>query len=149
MAPDDEFDAKSGGDAQSGNVTLSIPLDYLTRLIVKMRAIEAREGLVDPNSGSNPTDDASLDVLQEEPGDLMRLELLRELQALNERQRAELLALTWLARGEVEPEEWERSIETAREREEDIRAGHLLRDPHFSELIEEGAEKLNVTLPWN
>ncbi len=126
---------------------LSISGDYLARLIVKLRGLEAREGLVDPQSGSNPTDDQMLDVLQEEPGDLSRMEVIRELQGLNERQQAELVALLWVGRGDAEPEDWPATVEMARERRESPTPTYLLKDPLLSEYWQEGAARLGIDIP--
>ena len=84
-------------------VTLSLPSDYLARLIVKMRGLQAREGEVDVASGSNATDDNMIDAVQETRGDLSREELREEIRGLNERQQAELVALLWTGRGDAEP----------------------------------------------
>ena len=52
--------------------TLSLPNDYLARLIVKARGVQAKTGEVDPDSGSNPIDDNMQDALQDSPDDLSR-----------------------------------------------------------------------------
>ena len=58
---------------------LSIPMDYLARLVVKTRGLQAKEGEVDPASGSNPFDDQMRDVLQDDPEDLTAKEIHAEL----------------------------------------------------------------------
>ena len=75
--------------------TLSLPSDYLAELIVTTRGVQAKEGEVDPGSGSNPADDKMWDVLQDDPEDLTRDEIRERLQGLTERQQAELVALMW------------------------------------------------------
>ena len=102
--------------ALSDPVDLSISSDYLARLILKVRGLEGREAVVDPQSGSNATDDNMVDVLQDDPGDLSRAEVVREILGLNERQQAELVALLWTGRGDFEPEEWEATVALARPR---------------------------------
>ena len=126
---------------------LSIAADYLARLVVKVRGLEAREAKVDPESGSNASDDRMIDVLQEDAGDLSRLEVVREIQGLNDRQQAELVALLWIGRGDAEPEEWERTVELARERRDTPTPNYLLSEPLLSEFWEEGAERLGRPLP--
>jgi hypothetical protein len=42
--------------------SLSVPGNYLARLIVKARGIQAKTGVVDPDSGSNPIDDKMYDT---------------------------------------------------------------------------------------
>lgn len=67
--------------------TLSLPTDYLARLILKVRGLQAQEGEVDVASGSNPADDRMIDAVQDTPGDLTREELREEIAWLNDRQR--------------------------------------------------------------
>lgn len=135
------------GDAHDTGVSLSIDRDYLARLIVKVRGLDAREGVTDPGSGSNPTDDNMRDVLQDDPNDLSRSEVLRELAGLNERQQAELVALLWTGRGDAEPEEWAATVEMARRRQETPTPRYLLDDPLLAEFWREGAARLGVEVP--
>lgn len=79
--------------------TLSISSDFLAGMVVKVRGIQAKEGLVDPDSGSNPTDDNMVDVLQDDPNDLSRAEVLELIDGLDEREQAELVASMWTGRG--------------------------------------------------
>jgi hypothetical protein len=96
---------------------LSIDPDYLRHLIVKVRSFMAKEDTDLPNDGSNPIDDdIPLGALQDEEGDLSREEVIEEIQGLTPRQRAELVALMWLGRGDGEPEEWNDLVAHAFER---------------------------------
>jgi hypothetical protein len=125
-------------------ITLSIPSDYVARLIVKARGLQAREAEVDPLSGSNASDDNMLDAVQETRGDLSREELREELRGLHDRAQAELVALMWIGRGDEEPEEWEHVVERARERKDTPTPDYLLGEPLVAEFWSEGAEKLGL-----
>ncbi len=127
--------------------TLSLPTDYLARLILKTRGLQAQEGEVDASSGSNPTDDGAIDAVQDTPGDLTREELREEIRGLNDRQQAELVALLWMGRGDTEVEEWEDTVQTARERRMTATERYLLGEPLVGEHWAEGAEKLGIDLP--
>ncbi len=133
--------------ALSDPVDLSISSDYLARLILKVRGLEGREAVVDPQSGSNATDDNMVDVLQEDPSDLSRAEVVREIRGLNERQQAELVALLWTGRGDFEPEEWEATVALARDRKDSPTPGYLLRHPLLAEYWEEGAARIGINIP--
>lgn len=126
--------------------TLSIPTDYLARLIVKARGVQAKTGEVDPDSGSNPVDDGMRDVLQDDPEDMSREELREEIQGLDARQQAELVALMWIGRGDAEPEEWIDTVKLAQESKEMPTPRYLLRHPLLGEHWEEGAARLGVEL---
>jgi Protein of unknown function (DUF3775) len=127
--------------------TLALPLDYLARLIVTTRGVQAKEGEVDPASGSNPTDDKMWDVLQDSGDDLSRQEIREQIQGLSEREQAELVALMWIGRGDAEPEEWESTVELARELKDGPTPRYLLRHPLVAEHWEEGADRLGLDLP--
>jgi hypothetical protein len=125
-------------------VTLSIPSDYLSRLIVKARGLQAREAEVDPVPGSNPTDDNMRDAVQDTKGDLSREELREELQGLHDRAQAELVALMWVGRGDEEPEDWEHVVGIALARKETPTPHYLLSEPLVGEYWSEGAERLQL-----
>lgn len=127
--------------------TLSLPTDYLARMILKVRGLQAQEGEVDVASGSNPADDRMIDAVQETPGDLTREELREEIGGLNDRQKAELVALLWCGRGDADQEDWEQTVELARERHATPTASYLLGEPLVAEHWAEGAEKLGIDLP--
>ena len=76
----------------------------------------AQEELVSPDSGSNPSDDEGPATLQDDPENLTRDEVVAEIEDLEPDQQAELVALMWIGRGDMEPEEWEEARELAAER---------------------------------
>ena len=125
---------------------LSLPSDYLGLLVVTVRGLQARESEVDEDSGSNPTDDGVLDAVQDTPGDLTREEIREELQGLNDRQQAELVALMWIGRGDAEPEDFEATVQLARDLKERPTPHYLLAHPLVAEHWAEGAERLGIAL---
>lgn len=127
--------------------TLSLPSDYLARLILKARGLQAQEGEVDVASASNPTDDRAIDAVQDTPGDLTREELREEIRGLNDRQQAELVALLWWGRGDSDEDDWEQTVEMARERRATPTEKYLLGEPLVAEHWAEGAERLGIELP--
>ena len=74
----------------------------------------AQEELVSPDSGSNPTDDEGPATLQDSPDNLIRDEIAAEIEDLEPDQQAELVALMWIGRGDMEPEEWEEARRAGR-----------------------------------
>jgi len=122
-------------------ISLSIAPDYLARLVVKTRGLQARAGEADPDPGSNAIDDGMVVSLQDTRADLSREEVREELQGLDDRQQAELVALMWIGRGDAEPDEWEQTIELARQLKE--RPTHPLVAEHWAE----GAARLGIDLP--
>jgi hypothetical protein len=90
------------------------------------------------SSGSNAADDKMVDVLEDQADDPVYEELTAFIGALDEDERAELVALTWLGRGDAGIEEWsDLRSEAARARNERT-AAYLLGLPLLSEYLEEG-----------
>jgi hypothetical protein len=122
---------------------LTIHPGFLQSLILKTRALMAQEDLVSPDSGSNPTDDeGGAAVLQDSPENLTREEIITEIEDLEPDQQAELVALMWIGRGDLEPEEWQEALELAVERHEGATAPYLLSHPHVADYWDEGVDKL-------
>jgi hypothetical protein len=121
---------------------LTIHPEFLRTLILKLRSLMAQEEMVSPDSGSNPSDDEGPATLQDSPDNLIRAELEGEIEDLEPDQQAELVALMWIGRGDMEPEEWEEALELAVERHEGATAAYLLAHPHVADYLEEGVDRL-------
>jgi hypothetical protein len=121
---------------------LDLNPELLQELIFKLRAVMAQEGLVSPDSGSNPTDDEGPATLQEDDSDLTRAELETLIDDLEPDQQAQLVALMWLGRGDVEPEEFAEALTLAAERHEGATAAYLLAHPHVADYLDEGVDRL-------
>lgn len=120
---------------------MDIALDKVCELILRARALDVKEGLTDPGSGSNPTDDGSLDVLTSAPDDMTENEIRDVIAGLNEDERHDLIALVYVGRGDFEPEEWGDAVRLAREREDSARlstSDWLLGIPNLPDLLDEG-----------
>jgi hypothetical protein len=122
---------------------MDIALDKVCDLITRVRAIDVKEGDTDPDSGSNPLDDGNVDALTASPDDLTEAEVREMIAGLNDDERADLIALVYLGRGDLEPEEWPAAVRLAREREAASRAGtadYLLGIPNLADLLDEGLD---------
>jgi hypothetical protein len=121
---------------------LTLHPEFLRTLILKLRSLMAQEEMVSPDSGSNPSDDEGPATLQDNPDDLTRAEIEEEIEDLEPDQQAELVALMWIGRGDMEPEEWEEAVELAAERHEGATAAYLLAHPHVADYLDEGLDRL-------
>jgi hypothetical protein len=120
---------------------MDIALDKVCELIVRARAVDVKEGMTDPASGSNPIDDGATDVLTSAPDDLTEAEIRDMIAGLNEDERHDLIALLYVGRGDFEPEEWGAAVRFAREREDASRlstSDWLLGIPNLPDLLDEG-----------
>jgi Protein of unknown function (DUF3775) len=123
---------------------LTISPEQAFYIIVKAREFDEQVESTDPDSGSNPADDREVDVLEEDPDDPIQQELEEALDALNVDEQLDLLALTWLGRGEYS------SFAEAREEASDMRDKHitdyLIGTPKLGDFLEEGLAQLGLSL---
>jgi hypothetical protein len=120
---------------------MDIALDTVCDLIIRAKALNVKEGLTDPASGSNPIDDGNLDSLMASPDDATEQELRDVIMGLNDDERADLVALVFVGRGDLEPEEWGAAVRLARERQQssaNSTADWLLGIPNLGDLLDEG-----------
>ncbi len=67
--------------------------------------------------------------------------------ALHEaRAAAELVALTWIGRGDFTVDEWSEVVRTARQRRTNPTADYLLGTPMLGDYLEEGLTQLGLTV---
>jgi hypothetical protein len=121
---------------------MDIALDKVCELILRARAVDVKEGDTDPDSGSNAIDDGMADVLIEGSDDPSEEEIREFIAGLNDDERHDLVAITWIGRGDFEPEEWGEALRTARERELRNTADYLLGIPNLPDLLDEGLAAL-------
>jgi hypothetical protein len=120
---------------------MDIALDKVCELILRARAIDVKEGITDPDSGSNPIDDGNLDSLTSAPDDATEEEVREFISGLNDDERHDLIALVYIGRGDMEPEEWGAAVRFAREREDAATlptADWLIGIPNLADLLDEG-----------
>lgn len=123
---------------------LHIDPDYIERLIVKVRAVMAEDDIHELDDTSDLEEDEKTQTFLENSDDLCREELVEEIQGLDARQQAELVALLWLGRDDGEAEEWQDLIQLARERYEIATEKYLLDHPHLADHWENAIELLNT-----
>jgi hypothetical protein len=100
-----------------------------------------KDAVTDPASGSNPIDDGNLDSLIASPDDTTEEEMRDVIAGLNEDERADLIALVYIGRGDMEPEEWGAAVRLAKEREDAMSisaADWLIGIPNLGDLLDEG-----------
>jgi hypothetical protein len=126
---------------------MDIAVETVTDIVMRLRAIEVKEGNTDPDSGSNPTDDGATDVLISGTDDATESEVRGLIAGLDDDSRAELLALLYVGRGDMEPEEWGEAVRFAREREAagEGAVKELLGAPDAGDLLEEGLDAMGLS----
>jgi hypothetical protein len=122
---------------------LTIPEDKLAFIIEKAREFDVKEADSDPDSGSNPTDDATSDILEDKADDPTRQELFDAIRGLNTDQRFELIALAWVGRGTYDIEEWDEALDTAQSEYGKRPAHYLMSMPLLGDYLEAGLEEFD------
>jgi hypothetical protein len=124
--------------------SLSVPLETLVYIIEKAREFDAEVPPVLTGDGSNPIDDEAGDttILEDRPDNPTADELKEALVALNDDQRDEIVALTWVGRGDFTNEDWDEALDAARDRHNGDEARYLMGTPLLADYLEEGAAQL-------
>ncbi len=122
---------------------LTISAEKTFFIIVKAREFDEKVAPSDPGSGSNPSDDKEVDVL--EAGDDATLqELAAVLTGLNEDEQLDLVGLMWLGRGDFG------TFAEARQQAADMTDKHIPRyligTPQLGDYLEEGLATLGISL---
>jgi hypothetical protein len=124
---------------------LTISPETVCYLIVKAREFDVKVDPVDPDSGSNPTDDNDVDILEDLADDPTFEEVSGALGALNDDETLDLVALTWIGRGDYTSEDWEEARDQAREIPLKDRPRYLLGTPLLGDFLEEGLSELGYS----
>jgi len=123
----------------------SIALDRLGDIIALAREFDAKVARSGLTSGSNPTDDKQAAVLEDFPGDPAEKELRQVIDALNEDEQIDLVALVWIGRGDGTREDWPDIRARAYEAHNDRTAAYLMGVPLLPSYIEAGMEAFDLS----
>jgi len=122
------------------------PLVKLAYIITKAREFDVQVPPVDDDSGSNPSDDAEWDVLEASADNPAHQELVDALNSLTDPERIEVLALTWLGRGDYGKEDWREVLEEARRIHDEKETEYLVGTPLLADYLEEGLSQLGYSI---
>ena len=75
-----------------------------------------------------------------------RAELAELIEAMDEGEKCELIALAWVGRGKFTREEWKSALVEARNHLKQPTADYLLRNPKLAPHLESGLAELNLTI---
>jgi hypothetical protein len=123
---------------------MDIALDKVCALIRQARRFDVKEGDTDPDSGSNPTDDNMIDVL-EASDDATEGEIRAFVAGLNEDEQDSLVALVWVGRGDYDAAEWDEAVALARDQRNTRTADYIIGIPNLPDLLDEGLAALGLS----
>jgi hypothetical protein len=120
---------------------LTISPEKVCFIIIKAREFDVKDAAMEPDPGSNPSDDKMISVLETHGDDPVVEELTSVISSLSEDEQIDLVALTWLGRDDNTIEDWPAIREEAA-RAHRSRARHtsdyLIGTPLVSDYLEEG-----------
>ena len=125
--------------------SLSISSEKVCFLIVKARAFDVQDVDTELESGSNPSDDRMIDVLEESKDNPVEQELRVAIAELGDDEKADLIGLLRLGRGDGTIEDWQAlRAEGWREHAGRI-AAYLLGQPLLGDYLEEGLSQFGFS----
>ncbi|WP_331375860.1 DUF3775 domain-containing protein [Sinorhizobium chiapasense] len=116
---------------------LSISPEKVCFFIVKAREFDVKVAVTDPDPASNASDDNMASVLEDQPDDPVEAELASAIWALNEDEQIDLVALSWLGRGDGKLEDWDDIRAQAADAHNKRTAAYLLGIPLLADYLEE------------
>lgn len=115
----------------------NINVEKVCYVIVKARELESEDEGMEADA-SNPADDKFVSVLTEEAFATIRNELASYIDAMDEDEQCDLVALAWVGRGDFAAAEWSQAVALARDRREGSTSRYLLGIPLLASYLEDG-----------
>lgn len=122
---------------------LTIALETVCRIILRAREFETLVPESDPDEGSNPTDDGSVDELEDEDNPTEE-ELRAIIDDLADDEQVELIALAMVGAGDFDAAEWADALDAAAEEAVDA-ADWVLDQPTLSTDLEAGLAAFDLS----
>lgn len=129
---------------------LAISAEKVAFIIEKAREFDVKDAASDSDSGSNPSDDDEIDVLEDTNSDPVAAELAGFIRAMNEDEQIDLVTLMWIGRGDGEADDWDDLRARAAEARAEFKAPrreavqYLLGEPMLGDLLADGMDELGI-----
>jgi hypothetical protein len=133
------------GAPDDDDVDLGISLEAVAGIVDHARALQGKEETSPEQATEDEDSEAAL--LQETPDDMTEGALRAFIADLNDDERASLIALAWLGRGDYGPDEWDEARGLAAERAEGRdTADYLLAMDNLGDLLAEGVAAFGFSI---
>lgn len=129
---------------------LAISAEKVAFIIEKAREFDVKDVATDSDSGSNPSDDDEIDVLEDTNSDPVAAELAGFIRAMNEDEQIDLVTLMWIGRGDGEADDWDDLRARAAEARAEFKAPrreavqYLLGEPMLGDFLADGMDELGI-----
>jgi len=124
---------------------LSISSEKVCFLIVKAREFDVQDVDTEQEEGSNPTDDGMADVLEESDDNPVAQEIRVFIAEMDEDEKADLIGLLRLGRGDGEMDEWEAMRDEGLREHHGRVADYLMGEPLLGDFLEEGLSQFGIS----
>jgi Protein of unknown function (DUF3775) len=124
---------------------LLIATEKVCFVVVKAREFDVKDAVTDPGDASNATDDSMISVLEDHHDDPVADELRGFIGALNEDEQTDLVALTWLGRGDGTIDDWSELRAEAARAHNKRTAAYLLGMPLLADHLEEALSQFGYS----
>ena len=126
---------------------LTVNAEAVTFIITKAREFDAKVEPDDPDSGSNPSDDRAIDVLEDFSDDPTLEQLKSAIDGLNEDESRDLVAIMWTGRGDYDKDTWSEAKRQANTIPPPDRSRYLIGTPMLADYLEQGLDELEMPVP--
>jgi hypothetical protein len=123
---------------------VEMPLSKIEYIIAKARAFDGEVPPSGLEDGNNPADEDERSVIEGGAENPSEQELRAALFGLNTDERAELLALVMIGRGDYGGDEWEQALAEARDALDERAMLNLAATPMLGDLIEGGLSEVGA-----
>ncbi len=121
---------------------LDIAPEKVAQVIILARELDGKVGAWD-NSVDEDDPDSILAMRGNDP---LEAELRGFIADMNIDEQVALVALMWVGRGTYDAEDWDEAVDTARSERVNKTENYLLGVPMLSDYLEEGLEKMGVSV---
>ena len=114
-------------------------------VIVKARELDVKVAPEELDDASNPTDDGMQRILEDYADDPTYEELKSFLGAQSDDELKELVALTWIGRGDYDADDWDDVLGEVRDVREKHTVDYLLGTPLLADYLEEALSQFGLS----
>jgi hypothetical protein len=125
---------------------LEIAPEKVAHVIIKAREYYSKVAAWDDTSEAEDAEDDPNSILEEFTNDPIQAELAAFINRLNVDEQVHLVALAWLGRGTFSADEFNEAVQTARDERVNTTSSYLLGMPLLADYLEEGLEKLGISV---
>ena len=122
-----------------------ISTEKVCYVIVKARELDVKVAPEELDDASNPTDDGMRRILEDYADDPTYEELKSFLAAQSDDELKELIALTWIGRGDYDADDWEDVLSEVQDVREKHTIDYLLGTPLLADYLEEALSQFGLS----